>query len=121
MKSQSEYNRAEERPQTLPNITVECETGEGKLFVIITHDEDFNPVEIFLKIGKMGSETHAAMEALGRSLSRSLRSNLDPMELAEDLIGIKSTPHYYRGLRIESPQDAAGQILKSFVEDHRNG
>lgn len=115
-----EYIQPESRPNSLPNITYREYTAEGTLYITITFNEEKRPLEIFLKIGKMGSFEHASLEALGRTLSTALRSNIDPITLAEGLIGITSTPVPKEGGFTLSPQDATGKALKKFMEENHH-
>jgi cell fate (sporulation/competence/biofilm development) regulator YlbF (YheA/YmcA/DUF963 family) len=47
----------------------------GTAFVTLTRDPEGHPHEVFLNVGKAGSETYATAEALGRLISLALRLN----------------------------------------------
>jgi ribonucleoside-diphosphate reductase alpha chain len=62
-------------------------TPVGSAFITINEDTQGNPMEIFINVGKAGSDVAAMAEALGRTLSTSLRfgSFLTPKEKAQEL------------------------------------
>ena len=76
------------RPEVVEGTTMEIMTGCGKLFVTITKDED-GIVDVFATLGKNGGCMRSQTEAIGRLLSIGLRSGLDPLQLAENLRGIR--------------------------------
>lgn len=53
------------RPHTLPSTTYRAPTQLGTAFVTGSDDEAGAPLEMFVNIGKAGSETFAIAEALG--------------------------------------------------------
>jgi hypothetical protein len=57
----------------LKSHTSRLETRQGTAFITLTSDVEGEPFEVFLNLGKAGSETFAAAEALGRLISLALR------------------------------------------------
>lgn len=72
----------EARARVLPSQTTRLSTALGTAFVTLTRDSEGQPFEIFLNVGKAGSETYATAEALGRLISLALRLN-SPASRAE--------------------------------------
>ncbi len=63
------------RPMKLNGATYKIETPLGTCFVTVNHDEDGNPFEVFVTIGRAGSDITAMAEALGRLISKFLKLN----------------------------------------------
>jgi len=61
------------RPHVLPSETAHVVTTLGAAFVTLTRDPHGQPFEVFLSVGKAGTDTFAAAEALGRLISLTLR------------------------------------------------
>lgn len=61
------------RPRVLPSETARVVTTLGAAFVTLTRDPHDQPFEVFLSVGKAGTDTFAAAEALGRLISLALR------------------------------------------------
>jgi ribonucleoside-diphosphate reductase alpha chain len=82
------------RPVKVEGATYRIETPLGRAFITVNHDEDGNPFEVFVIIGKAGSEVAAMAEALGRLISTTLRfgnhlpSKEKAREIMEQLMGI---------------------------------
>lgn len=82
------------RPVKVQGATYRIETPLGTAFITVNHDEDGNPFELFVAIGKAGSEVSAMAEAIGRLVSTTLRfGNHMPareraLELMDQLAGI---------------------------------
>ena len=83
-----------ERPFMVNGATYRINTPVGTAFVTINQDEKGNPLELFINVGKAGSDVAAMAEALGRTISIALRfrGNLNSKdrarEIAEQLAGI---------------------------------
>jgi ribonucleoside-diphosphate reductase alpha chain len=82
------------RPVKVEGATYRIETPLGTAFITVNHDEENNPFEVFINIGKAGSEVAAMAEALGRLISTTLRfGNHRPakeraLEIVDQLSGI---------------------------------
>jgi len=82
------------RPFAAHGATYRMQTPVGSAFVTINHDDAGEPLELFINVGKAGSDISAMAEALGRTISTSLRmrgglSSVEKArEIAEQLEGI---------------------------------
>src|SRR2546421_3722238 len=76
------------RPHSLAGKTYRKETPIGTAFITVNGTEDGEPFEVFVQVGKGGSDTMAVAEALGRLISLTLRlpSPLTPQRRLEEVI-----------------------------------
>src|SRR5258708_6248206 len=76
------------RPVKVDGATYKIETPMGHAFITVNQDSSGNPFEVFIAIGKAGSEVAAMAEAMGRLISSNLRygNHTTPLERAKDLI-----------------------------------
>lgn len=67
--------------------TYKLNTPSGTAFVTINENEFGDPIEVFINVGKAGSDITAVAEALGRTVSTALRfhSNLSPKDKAREI------------------------------------
>lgn len=77
-----------ERPLKVEGATYRIPTPLGNAFITVNHDAEGNPFEVFITIGKAGSEVSAMAEALGRLISTTLRfgNHLPPRERAREIM-----------------------------------
>ncbi len=61
------------RPRSLKGSTYRTETPIGTAWITITENNEHEPFEVFVQVGKGGSDTMAVAEALGRLISLILR------------------------------------------------
>jgi ribonucleoside-diphosphate reductase alpha chain len=61
------------RPHSLSGATYRMETPIGTAFITVNETPDGDPFEVFVQVGKGGSDTMAVAEALGRLISLTLR------------------------------------------------
>lgn len=61
------------RPTKIAGSTYRLKTPLGTAFITVNHDEYSSPVEVFINIGRAGSDIQAMAEALGRVVSKSLK------------------------------------------------
>ncbi len=61
------------RPHSLPGQTYRLATPLGTAYIAINANGDNEPFEVFLNVGKAGSDTAAVAEAIGRLISLILR------------------------------------------------
>jgi ribonucleoside-diphosphate reductase alpha chain len=61
------------RPHSLKGTTYRMETPIGTAFITVNETPDAEPFEVFVQVGKGGSDTMAVAEALGRLISLTLR------------------------------------------------
>jgi ribonucleoside-diphosphate reductase alpha chain len=76
------------RPHSLSGRTYRAETPIGTAFITVNETEDREPFEVFVQVGKGGSDTMAVAEALGRLISLTLRlpSPMSPQRRLEEVI-----------------------------------
>lgn len=76
------------RPMKVEGATYRIETPLGTAFITVNHDSDGNPFEVFVAIGKAGSEVAAMAEAIGRLISTTLRfgNHLPARERAREIV-----------------------------------
>ncbi len=117
------------RPMVLHGSTYEIETPVGRAFVTINTNGGNQPSELFINVGKAGSDVTAMAEALGKVISLTLRmaSPVVPMErahkIASMLVGIGGARSLGFGEnRIRSLPDAVAKIIDrhfGFFTKHR--
>lgn len=61
------------RPIKVEGATYKIETPLGRAYITVNQDKDGNPYEVFISVGKAGSEVAAMAEAIGRLISTTLR------------------------------------------------
>lgn len=82
------------RPYVVNGSTYRLNTPVGTAFITINEDEVGQPLEIFINVGKAGSDVAAMAEALGRTISTTLKfggpvaAKDKAREIAEQLAGI---------------------------------
>src|SRR3989454_3986769 len=76
------------RPRSLKGSTYRTQTPIGTAWITITETEEHEPFEVFVQVGKGGSDTMAVAEALGRLISLILRlpSPLSAQRRPEEVI-----------------------------------
>lgn len=77
-----------ERPLKVEGATYRIPTPLGVSFITVNQDASGNPFEVFITIGKAGSEVAALAEALGRMISTTLRfgNHKPPLERAREIM-----------------------------------
>ena len=106
------------RPDVLYGATYKKNTPLGKAYITINDDpEEHVALEMFVNIGKAGSDVYAANEALGRAITLYLRDSNNPnkeAELVQHFSGIGGSGSVGFGdRRITSVPDA---IAKALIE-----
>jgi ribonucleoside-diphosphate reductase alpha chain len=78
----------QDRPVRVDGATYKIITPLGSAFITVNQDAGGNPFEVFITIGKAGSEVAAMAEALGRMISTTLRfgNHLPPRERAREIV-----------------------------------
>ena len=106
------------RPMIVEGVTYKTETPVGDTFITLNHDQNGEPFEVFITIGKSGSDVAAMADALGRMISINLRlaGNLPPRErirlVISQLSGIGGGRSVGFGEnRVRSLPDAVAKIL----------
>lgn len=110
-----------ERPPDLHGVTARIRTGWGKVYVHINEDEDGKPFEVFVTVGLSGGTYNRMAEALGKTISNSLRGARDPFvtlrAIGEDLEGIRSDRVADdNGDTIRSIPDAVGIAVLRYLD-----
>jgi ribonucleoside-diphosphate reductase alpha chain len=77
------------RPHSLRGTTYRMQTPIGTAFITVNETAEGEPFEVFVQVGKGGSDTMAVAEALGRLISLTLRlpSPLSARRRLEEVIG----------------------------------
>ncbi len=116
------------RPVMVEGVTYQTETPVGKTFITINHNENKDPFEVFITVGKSGSDVTAMADALGRMISLNLRLNgtLSPRErikqVVAQLIGIGGARSVGFGEnKVRSLPDAIAKVLSRHFEFRING
>lgn len=116
---ESEVSPIASRRRVLPSATIRSATALGAAFVTVTHDPLEQPFEVFVNVGKAGTETYAAAEVLGRLISLALRIE-SPVprverarEIAMQLANIGATAN---GSALPSIPDAIAGVLMDEIE-----
>lgn len=106
------------RPLVVKGATYRIVTPVGSAFITINEDERGEPLEVFINIGRAGSDVTAMAHALGRSISASLRFRGDlsarerVAEIANQLAGIGGRRSVGFGAeRVRSLPDAVATAL----------
>ena len=110
------------RPHSLAGKTYRKETPIGTAFITVNGTEDGEPFEVFVQVGKGGSDTMAVAEALGRLISLTLRlpSTLTPQRRLEEVISQLSRiggaqPMGFGAGKVLSLPDALGRTLAEHI------
>lgn len=76
-----------DRPTKVSGVTYKLMTPVGSAFVTINQDMGGDPLEVFINVGKAGSDVAAMAEALGRTISTALRfrGSLSPRDKAKEI------------------------------------
>jgi len=111
------------RPSVVYGRTHRMETPFGRAYVTVNRNGESGtkPFEVFVTIGKSGSDLSAMSEALGRLISGWLRSADDPYvameEISDQLKGIGgATSVGFGSNRISSLPDAVAKVLIKELE-----
>lgn len=110
------------RPNVLRGYTYRKATPIGTAYLNINENGVGQPFEVFLNVGKAGSDTAAVSEALGRLVSLILRlpSTLTPQarlrQIIDQLAGIGGgRPLGFGANRVRSLPDAVAQVLAEYL------
>ena len=110
------------RPSALAGVTYRKETPLGTAFVTVNVNGDEQPFEVFLNVGKAGSDVAAVSEALGRLISLILRlpsslATVDRLkQVIDQLAGIGGGRTLGFGAkRVRSLPDAVAQVLREHI------
>ncbi len=106
------------RPKLLQGNTYRKDTPLGAAYITVNSDEAGEPFEVFLNIGKAGSDVSAVSEAMGRLISLTLRmpAALPPSErlrwVMDEMAGIGGGRSLGFGAnRVRSLPDGVAQVI----------
>ncbi|MBM4402582.1 MAG: hypothetical protein FJ044_05040, partial [Candidatus Cloacimonetes bacterium] len=122
-KPETEGPTMKPRPDKLPSITYRKRTPLGTAFITVSDDpKSGEPFEVFILVGKAGSDTMAVAEGMGRLISLGLRlpSPLSPrdrvMQMIDQLGGIGGARRVGFGPNsVASLPDAIAQVLAEHI------
>ncbi|MCS7119271.1 MAG: vitamin B12-dependent ribonucleotide reductase [Archaeoglobaceae archaeon] len=104
------------RPRVTVGRTIETKTGCGSLYVTINEDSE-GIAEVFVQLGKSGGCAASQTEAIGRLLSISLRSWINPEVLIRQLKGIRCpSVGFDSGEIITSCADGVAKVLEKWLK-----
>ena len=110
------------RPHSLSGATYRMETPIGTAFITVNETPGGDPFEVFVQVGKAGSDTMAVAEALGRLISLVLRlpSPLSAQRRLEEVINQLSLigggqPTGFGAAKILSLPDALARTLGEHI------
>ena len=110
------------RPEMIKGSTRLMKTGCGHLYITINEDEKGHLFELFTSMGKAGGCASSQAEAIGRLISLSLRSNIDPDEVVNQLKGVRChQPAWHSGGQIFSCSDAIAKAIEKYKTDGSKG
>jgi len=116
------------RPGRLYGSTYRKETPLGRAYITVNSDERGEPLEVFLNVGKAGSDVSAVSEAIGRLVSLVLRmpSSLPPTErlrwIIDEMVDIGGgRPMGFGAKRVRSLPDGIAQVLAEHLSDLPQG
>ncbi len=113
------------RPHRLTGITYRKDTPLGSAYITVNSDENEQPFEVFLNVGKAGSDVSAVSEAIGRLISLVLRmpGHLPATErlrwVMDEMAGIGGgRPMGFGANRVRSLPDGIAQVLADYLSEH---
>jgi ribonucleoside-diphosphate reductase alpha chain len=113
------------RPPMLPGMTFRQSTPLGTAFITVNHTDQgpHEPFEVFVRLGKAGSDLEADAEALGRLISLILRLSSPISRVARvqeiieqlEMIGGAHSIHFGPA-RVRSLADGIARVLARYLE-----
>ncbi len=102
-----------ERPRMVSGHTIRMTLPQGALYVTANFDEN-QIKEVFINLGKTGSDEKSYCEAMGRLISKYLQIGGDLQEVLSSLKGIKanSAISWDHGMKLYSIPDAIAKALE---------
>src|SRR5262249_36453474 len=113
------------RPPILPGLTFRQTTPLGTAFIAVNHTDQgpHEPFEVFVRLGKAGSDLEADAEAFGRLISLLLRLSSPTSRVARvqeiigqlEMIGGAHSIHFGPA-RVRSLADGIARVLARYLE-----
>lgn len=105
-------NRKMERNLVADGKTAKVKLSNYSVYVTLNVDEKNNPIEVFVNLGKSGSDEKAMTEALGRLISLHLRCGGKLRDVIETMLDIRgSAVQWWSGTAIYSLPDLVSKAL----------
>ena len=122
LKEEGDFREVERKPKSRQDVihgtTRKIRTGCGNLYVTINEDEEGRLFEIFNQIGKAGGCAASQSEAIGRLVSLSFRSGIEPEDIIRQLKGISChTPVWSREGKVLSCSDAVAKAIELHLQE----
>ncbi len=112
----AEHVAPRQRPHVVRGTTTKVNTGCGNLYVTINEDDEGDPFEVFMQMGKAGGCAMSQLESIGRLVSLALRSGVEVDAIIEQIKGIRCpAPTWGKGGKILSCSDAIAKALEQKV------
>jgi len=115
------------RPMVVSGKTYRIQTPVGTAFITINVNGDENPLEVFITVGKAGSDVRADSEAIGRLISLCLRLGADfsPKEvlaqIVDQLEGIGGSSSIGFGKdKVRSLADGVAKVLELYLGEKKD-
>ncbi|MCL4403308.1 MAG: adenosylcobalamin-dependent ribonucleoside-diphosphate reductase [Candidatus Marsarchaeota archaeon] len=110
------------RPPLLYGSTVKLNVQQGTLYITANFDEESRVREVFVDLGKGGTEDKSYCEAIGRMLSKYLQQGGNVREAINSLKGIRSNNVFWNnGLKLYSIPDAIAKGLEMIMTMQARG
>ena len=103
------------RPRETYGRTSRLNTSMGTMYLTINEIDD-KPVEIFVNVGKAGSDVMSMGEAIGRLVSLALQTGVPMSDVAKQLVGVGGTSSFNPGL-----VHAIGKALDNYQPAYPEG
>ena len=115
---QEEKTSYRHRVKVTQGVTEKINTPLGKLYLTVNKNkqEDIDPVEVFIQIGKSGSDIKAYNEAVGRLISLCFKYKIPVKDIVKQLKGIKGEETIFcEGAKYGSIIDLVGRKLENYI------
>ncbi len=108
----------QKRPVEIGGPTTRLKYGDNYVYVTVNLVKD-SPFEVFINVGKAGTDERADAEAVARLTSLWLRSGGEIREVVKQLSGIGGqTPSWESGELVRSVPDALARVLRKYVGEN---